>query len=218
MRPKIILLLLAVLVLAGLCALYVVPWYQALYNSPAIRYDHKVFVCKEDAEDVRRFTDGQSTFTFTPTADGTEVAIDFAYYAPASFVVTERGQAVTVSRADGTKALSGIWRGGELIDPQTGRVHAIYDFEILSDAPSASLALWLYQEQKHGICGRPGIGGGILTCFLCSFGGWCKVAVLPTKAAQKRFEKSPKLRRRILLALFIFPFAAIPVILYWGVT
>ena len=79
MRRKIILLLLAVLVLAGLGVWYVVPWYQALYNSPAIRYDHKVFACEEDTADVRRFTDGQSTFTFTPTADGTEVAIDFAY-------------------------------------------------------------------------------------------------------------------------------------------
>lgn len=218
MRRKIILLLLAVLVLAGLCALYVVPWYHALYYTPAIRYDHKVFACEDDTQDVRRFTDGQSTFTFTPTADGIEVAIDFAYYAPAGFVVTEHGQAVTVSRADGTKALSGVWRDGELIDPQTGRVHAIYDFEILSDAPSASLALWLYQEQKHGIRGRPGIEGGILTCFLSSFGGWCGVAVPRTKAAEKMLKESPKLRRGILLTLLIFPFAAIPVILYWGVT
>lgn len=218
MRRKIILLLLAVLVLAGLGVWYVVPWYQALYHSPAIRYDHKVFACEEDTADVRRFTDGQSTFTFTPTADGTEVAIDFAYYAPASFVVTERGQAVTVSRADGTKALSGVWRDGELIDPQTGRVHAIYDFEILSDAPSASLALWLYQEQKHGIRGRPGIEGGIIVCFLAS--GRVLLDFRPSRKKSKNsiFARSPRIRRGIFIFFCIFPFAAIPVILYWGVT
>ena len=218
MRPKIILLLLAVLVLAGLGALYVVPWYQTLYHTPAIRYDHKVFACEDDAEDVRRFTDGQSTFTFTPTSDGTEVAIDFAYYAPASFVVTEHGQAVTVSRADGTKALSGVWQDGELIDPQTGSPQSTYAFEILSDTPSASFALWLYQEQKHGIRGRPGIGSGILLSFCASFAGLTGLRFPHTKTEKKMFEESPTLRRGILLTLLIFPFAAIPVILYWGVT
>ncbi|MDR3765441.1 MAG: hypothetical protein Q3Y08_00155 [Butyricicoccus sp.] len=218
MRRNIILILLAVLVLAGLGALYLVPWYQTLYHTPAIRYDHKVFACEDAAGDVQRFTDGQSTFTFTPTVDGTEVTIDFAYYAPASFVVTEHGQAVTVSRADGTKALSGIWRGGELIDPQTDSPQSTYAFEILSDTPSASFALWLYEEQKDGIRGRPGVGSGILLSFCASFAGLTGLRFPHTKTEKQMLAQSPKLRRGMLVFFCIFPFAAIPVILYWGVT
>lgn len=218
MRSKSILLLLAVLVLAGLGALYAVPWYQALYNTPAIRYDNTVLLCADAAGDVRRYTDGQSAFTFAAAAGGTEVTIDFAYYAPASFVVTERGRAVTVCRADGTVALSGVWRDGELADPQTGLPQSTYAFEILSDAPSASLALWLYEEQKDGILGRPGIGSGILLSFCASFAGLLGMRFPRTRTEKQMLAQSPRLRRAMLVFFCIFPFAAIPVILYWGVT
>lgn len=219
MRRKILFVILIIL-LAG--AALTVPrfasYYRALYFSPAIRYENRLFLASDTAGDARRYTDGESVITFSPAPDGTLVTLDFAYYAPASFTVTERRRTVTVSRADGAPALSGVWRDGALADPATGAPDPSYAFEILADGPSPSRALWLYQEQKDGIRGKAGVGSGILCCFCASFAGLTGLRFPRTKTEKQMLAASPRLRRGLLAFFCIFPFAAIPVILYGAIT
>ncbi|MBP3311804.1 MAG: hypothetical protein J6L72_06155 [Butyricicoccus sp.] len=220
MRLKVIFAAIVFLLLAviSLGAIWFVPYYQALYASRAIRYDGRLFLPTNDVAGVRRYTDGERTVCFQSVAGNTQVTLDFPGYTPALFFVSETDDTVTVSRRNSTPDLEGIWKNGELTDIQTGRTQSIYAFEILSDAPSPSLALCLYETEKDGIRGKPGIKLGIITCFCASFGGLCRLAIPVTKTEKQMFVESPMLRRGLLLFLCIFPFAAVPVILYWAVT
>ena len=206
MRLKVIFAAIALLLLVviSLGAIWFIPYYQALYASRAIRYDGRLFLPTNDVAGARRYTDGERVVCFQLIEGDTQVTLDFPGY--------------TVSRMNSAPVLEGIWKNGELTDIQTGRTQFIYAFEILSDAPSPSLALCLYETEKDGVRGKSGMKLGIITCFCASFGGLCRLAMPVTKTEKQMFAESPMLRRALLLFLCIFPFAAVPVILYWGVT
>lgn len=223
MRRKLLIMTLILCVLVGVGLTWFIPYYSALYHTPAIRYDNKIYLGSNTGDSTMQYQNGESVLTFSPVDGGTQVTLDFSYYTPQSFLVTERSQTVTVAHTDGAPALSGIWHDGKLIDPQTGQVHAIYDFEILSDAPSASLALWMYEAQKNGIRGKPGAGFAILTCFVASSVGLWRIAVprnicIPGLITTKQMlAEHPMLRQGAILFFCIVPLAAIPIALYWAV-
>lgn len=179
MKTKKYIIVSIVLIAVLLCIIFLwffIPWYQSVYNEPAIRYASKLFLRApfETGRQTRTYACKDYSVTFEELPDSTKVTLHFPFCVEKITYIMENDASVQVFDENYDLQLDGIWvtaphdfptMHGEssLIDPSTRQEHLSYAFDVLSNSPNCAIALKLYELEKISRRGKAKVPIWILT-------------------------------------------------------